>query len=39
MVTFVLGPIGPIARSKIVWAMAKLEVKLQRLVSKAETST
>ena len=38
MVTFVLGPTGPIARSKIVWAMAKLEVKLQKLVSKVDTS-
>ena len=27
------------ARSKIVWAMAKLEVKLQKLVSKVETLT
>ena len=37
--TFVLGPTGPFARSKIVWAMAKLEVKLQKLVSKVDTST
>ena len=39
LITFVLGPIPSFARSKIVWAMAKLEVKLQKLVSKVETLT